>query len=114
MFKYRPSKSARVKFAQKMNEIDEFCKQHNISKSSTSDSYYFSLNGKNYRVSNHTIKASNNHAFNELGEQIRPLYHDENEKIDVYITAGKTRLIEIYNNIANGVELDARGFKKEV
>lgn len=114
MFKYRPSKSARLEFAQKMSEIDKFCKQHNISKSKTSDSYYFALNGKNYRVSNHTIEVSNSHAFNEFGEQTRQLYHDENEKIDVCITAGKTRLIEIYNNIANGVELDARGFKKEV
>lgn len=112
-YKWKPSKSARLEFAQKMNEIDEFCKLHNISKSTTSDSYYFSINGKNYRISNHTIEASNSHAFNEFGEQTRPFYHNENENINIYITAGKTRLIEIYNDLIAGYELDARGFRKK-
>lgn len=112
-YKWKPNKSARQEFAQKMNEIDEFCKQHNISKSSTSDSYYFLLNGKNYRISNHTIEASNSHAFNEFGEQKRAFYHDENDKIDICITAGKTRLIEIYNDLVAGYELDSRGFRKK-
>lgn len=51
MFKKYFSKSKKREFAQKMNEIDEFCKNNNISKSKSSDSYYFSLNGKQYRIS---------------------------------------------------------------
>lgn len=113
MYKWKPSKTAKREFAQKMNEIDTFCKEHNISQSMSSDSYYFTINGKNYRISNHTVEASNKHAFNDFGEQIRELYHPNGrEENTVYITAGKTRLIEIYNNILNGIELDSRGFKK--
>ena len=111
--KWKPSKTAKIEFAQKMKEIEEFCKKHNISKSISSDSYYFTIKGKNYRVSNHTVEASNNHAFNDFGEQVRELYHPRGrEDNTIYITAGKTRLIEIYNDISNGFELDTRGFRK--
>lgn len=112
-YKFKPSKTQAREFAQKMDEIDEFCKTHDISQSRTSDSYYFTLNGKNYRISNHTIAASNSHAFNEYGEQIRELYHDDFEDDDtIYITAGKTRIMEIYNDLAAGYELDRRGNSK--
>ena len=99
-----------------MNEIDEFCKQNNISKSSTSDSYYFEIKGQKYRVSNHTIEASNSKAFgydNLTGELIqkRELYHKNGRENDtIYITAGKTRLIEIYNNLKIGKKLNKRGY----
>ncbi len=112
-YKWKPSKTAMREFAEKMREIDDFCDKNNIIQSRNSDSYYFCLNGQNYRVSNHTVEASNRHAFNEFGEQTRELYHEDGERDDtIYITAGKTRLIEIYNNLSAGYELDRRGYRK--
>lgn len=56
MYKWRPSKTAKREFAEKMEEIEKFCTEHGISASASKDSYYFVLNGKNYRVSNHSIE----------------------------------------------------------
>lgn len=96
-----------------MNEIDQFCLDNGIVQSRTSDSYYFHLNGKRYRISNHTMAASNRKAFNQFGEQVREKYHDlEAEKDTICITASKTRLIEIYNDLKCGRTLDKRGFVK--
>lgn len=112
-FKYKPSKTKAKEFATKMNEIDDFCRENGISHSKSSDSYYFSIDGKNYRVSNHTVAASNSKAFNALGEQIRDKYHENGEEADtIYITASKTRIIEIYNDLKNGYELNRRGYRK--
>ena len=57
--KWHPSKSAKAEFKNKMTEIEDFCNKNGIDRSVRNDSYYFMLNGKNYRVSNHTIEASN-------------------------------------------------------
>ena len=111
MRNYSLSKSEKQEFYEKMVEIEQFCKDNNIAHSVSMDSYYFTLDGKNYRVSNHTIKSSNARAFDEGGNQIRRLYH-ENEKDIIYITAGKTRIIDIYNDLKNGYELDKRGNRK--
>ena len=112
--KWKPSKTAKREFAQKMNEIDEFCKEHGIHQSSSSDSYYFTLNGKDYRVSNHSVEASNARASTDLGEKIREKYHPNGREEDViYIHASKTRIKEIYNNLVAGYELDGRGNIKE-
>ena len=111
--KFKPTKAQAKEFAAKMNEIDAFCEEHSIRASLSNDSYYFNLNGIHYRVSNHTIEASNSHAYNALGEQVRDLYHPEGrEENTVYITAGKTRIIEIYNDLEAGYDLDKRGFRK--
>ena len=110
-FKKKFSKTAKREFAQKMNEIEVFCKNNNISSSFSNDSYYFELNNQKYRISNHTVQASNRNAYTELGEKRRELYHVDGEQVDtIYITAGKTRLIEIYMNLQNGKKLDKRGF----
>lgn len=101
-YKFKPSRTAAREFAQKMDAIDQFCAENGIQQSRTSDSYYFFLNGKSYRVSNHTIAASYN---NSLGR-----YHqDGTDPNTVYITAGKTRIIEIYTALQEGKELDKRG-----
>lgn len=108
--KFKPSKTKAREFAQKMNEIDDFCRDNAIERSKSSDSYYFTIDGQSYRVSNHTIAASNRGAYNEFGEQIREKYHGNKEDDDViYITAGKTRIIEIYTDLKNGYKLDRRG-----
>ena len=102
MFKKYFSKSKKREFAQKMNEIDEFCKNNNISKSKSSDSYYFSLNGKNYRISNHSVEAS---YLNSNGQ-----HHKSGREKDVtYIHASKTRIIDIYNSLKSGKDVDGKG-----
>ncbi|WP_412031260.1 hypothetical protein [Metamycoplasma buccale] len=108
-FKKHFSKTKKIEFAQKMDEIWDFCVANDITFSKKQDSYYFTLNNKKYRISNHTIAASNNAAFNEYGTQIRDFYHNDNENIDVYIIASKTRLIEIYENLKAGKKFDKRG-----
>ena len=113
--RYKPSKAEAQEFAAKMKEIDEFCEKNNITASFSKDSYYFSINGQRYRVSNHSIEASNRAAYNEFGEKIRDTYHfDKREQDVIYIHAGKTRIIEIYNDLKAGYKLDGRGNRKAV
>ena len=111
---FHPSKSAKREFAKTMQEIEDFCEKNDISSSRSNDSYYFSINGQKYRVSNHTVEASNQNAFDRWGEQIRELYHPDGREADViYITAGKTRIRQIYNDIKAGKILDGRGYPKK-
>lgn len=113
-FKYRPSRTQARYFAQTMDQIDEFCRENGIDRSLTSDSYYFTIDGQKYRVSNHTVAASNRGAFNDQGEKIREKYHEGGEEEGtIYITAGKTRIIDIYNDLKAGYKLDRRGNRKE-
>ena len=114
-YRYKPSKTQIREYAEKMDRIDDFCRENNISKSANSDSYYFEINGQKYRVSNHSVESSNRGAYEEgTHEQIRELYHPEGrEKDTIYIHAGKTRIMEIYENLKAGKELDERGNIKE-
>lgn len=43
--KWQPSKAAKQEFAQKMKEIESFCREHNIQSSLSKDSYYFKRAG---------------------------------------------------------------------
>lgn len=109
-YKWKPSKSAAREYAAKMQEIEKFCRENGIDKSASGDSYYFEINGQKYRVSNHTVEASNAAAYNDLGEQVRDKYHADGRLDDtVYIHAGKTRIIEIYENIKSGKAVDGFG-----
>ena len=113
MRRWKPSKTKAKQFAETMKEIELFCEENGIDKSVSSDSYYFTLNGIYYRVSNHTIELSNSKAYNYYGEQVRELYHPfGRDKDTVYITASKTRIIQIYNDLKAGYELDKRGYRK--
>jgi hypothetical protein len=96
--KWKPSQSEAREFAQKMKEIDAFCEQNGISASRTQDSYYFTVNEVKYRVSNHSIRSST--------------YHEDNEPDVVHIHASKTRIMEIYNDLMAGYELDGHGKRK--
>lgn len=110
-FKFKPSKTKAREFSRLMSEIDIFCREHRIIRSYNSSSYYFELNGKKYRVSNHSVEVSNARAINRYGEQVRELYHPDGRENDViYIHASKTRIIEIYNNLELGIALDGRGY----
>lgn len=110
--RWKPSKTKAREFAQTMREIDDFCLEKGISQSSRGDSYYFTINGKKYRVSNHSVEASNRGAYRD-GVKVRELYHEEGREEDTtYIHASKTRIMEIYNDLINGYELDGRGNRK--
>ena len=50
--KWTPSKTARREFAAKMDTITDFCQKNGIDQSR--DSYYFTIDGQAYRVSNHS------------------------------------------------------------
>lgn len=109
-YKWKPSKTAIREFAKKMEEIDIFCQKNGIVQSSSGDSYYFTINGKKYRVSNHSVDASNRRAYDWMGNKIRELYHTSITEEGVnYIHASKTRIIEIYNLLTEGYELDGKG-----
>lgn len=109
-YKWKPSKTAAREFAEKMNEIEIFCRKNGIKQSLKGDSYYFEIDGVKYRVSNHSVEASNRRAFNEDGEQVRDIYHEGGREEDtVYIHASKTRIVEIYSNLQAGYKLDGRG-----
>lgn len=101
-YKWKPSKSAARAFAQKMNEIDDYCAAHGISSSATNDSYYFTINGQDYRVSNHSVEASHRNSGGKYHENGR-------EKETIYIHASKTRLIEIHKALLAGRKLDGNG-----
>lgn len=112
--RWKPSKARAREFAEEMQEISDFCNENGIERSVGSDSYYFTIDGQKYRVSNHSIEASNAHAYNWMGEQVRPKYHeDERDRDTRYIHASKTRIIQIYNDLAAGYELDGRGNRKK-
>ena len=101
---WRPSRSKKVEFAKQMDEIAEYCDEHNISRSSSSDSYYFSHNGIDYRVSNHAVEGSRDRYGNS--------YHGDSKEYrkDVFcIHAGKTRIIDIHKMIIGGVKVDHKG-----
>ena len=110
MAKYYSRTKAR-EYAQKMEEIEDFCRDNGISASSRLDSFYFTLNGTKYRVSNHTLQASDRGMRDSLtGEKIRESYHSHDDDL-VCFTAGKTRIEQVYNDLKAGHELDKRGFR---
>lgn len=107
---WKPSKAAAQEYAAEIQEIKTFCEAHSIHASRTLDSYYFTIGGIEYRVSNHSIDASDNAAFDEItGEQRRALYHANDDAATVQIRAGKTRIIQIYNDLCAGYQLDRKG-----
>ncbi len=112
-YRWKPSRTKAREFAKTMNDINDFCNEHGIEQSSSQDSYYFTVNGQRYRVSNHSVESSNSGAFDWMGQQVRPLYHEGGRSEDVvYIHASKTRIREIYNDLVDGWVLDGKGNRK--
>lgn len=93
--KWTPSKAQKRAFAQKMDEVYEYCKENGISASATLDSFYFEIDGQSYRVSNHSVESSP--------------YHDGRKESVKYIHASKTRLIEIHKALKSGLTLNGHG-----
>ena len=74
-----------------MKQIDEFCEHHHILQSNGSDSYFFTIRGKPYVVSNRKREVPEDTSF---------------------ILASKIRIREIYEDLMQGRDLDHRGRKK--
>lgn len=108
--KWKPSRSQANEFANKMNEIEVFCKNNNIDSSKNNDSYYFCVNSQKYRVSNHSVESRVE--WNDNLELVKKDSSFKEEDV-VYIHASKMRIIEIYNNLKNGLLLDGKGKIKE-
>lgn len=103
----------RMEKMDELTELHKFCEYYGIHHSATMDSYYFSLNGKKYRVSNHSVEASNAHAYSWDGRLLRAEHHPMGREPDtVYIHAGKARIVQIYTDLLAGKELDGRGYPK--
>lgn len=107
-YRYNPSRADARDFAQKMQEIEEFCHEHGISHSFSNDSYYFVIGDVRYRVSNHTTAASDRGMYDDFGNKVRDSYHEHSNGV-VCITASKTRIVEIYTALMDGKQLDKRG-----
>lgn len=99
---WKPNKAQAQEFVQQMARIRTFCAEHKIDMSYSEDSYYFTVGGQNYRVSNHSVESS----WQNSGGR----YHEDGRRDDtIYIHASKTRIIDIYNDLAAGHRLDGRG-----
>ena len=100
-YRWKPSKAAAREFAAQMQEITDFCAAHGIERSRAGDSYYFSVAGQKYRVSNHSVESS------------RAEYHPNGREEDtIYIHSGKTRIMDVYNDLCAGYQLDGRGRRR--
>ena len=94
----------------RLSEIRAFCDANGIHCSKTMDSFYFKVRGQAYRVSNHTVEASNKGAIGRDGRQRRQLYHPNGrEKSVTYIHASRFRIMRIFLDIKMGAILDGRG-----
>lgn len=93
--KWKPSKTQIKAFISEMKDIEEYCRENDISRSTTSDSYYFTINGQKYRVSNHSVESSS--------------WHNGRLEDTIYIHASKTRIIDIHKNLLQGYKLDGFG-----
>lgn len=108
--KWKPSRTAAKEFANKMKEIEDFCAENNILMSRNGDSYYFTIDQQNYRVSNHSVEASNRGAYRDDLGKVRELYHQNGREDNaIYIHASKTRIMDIYIDLKAGYKLDGRG-----
>ena len=98
-------------FAIKMKEITRFCLKNNIQIGTNHNSYTFSLNGKNYIVSNFGTDDFKKYiaklANQGVKEAVRYLQILEKEIIS--IQASKLRIMEIYNDLKAGKQLDKNG-----
>ena len=107
--RYKPSRARAREFARQMDEIRDYCDSHGIDYSRSMDSYYFTIRGERYRVSNHTQAASDRGMYSWDGTKLRDSYHTTRFDREHEITAGKTRIISIHQALLAGKKLDKRG-----
>ena len=79
-------------------ELSAFCAAEGIRRSRNGDSFYFSAQGKQYRISNHSEEISNAWGKNLNGKRIRGSYHSPKSRT-VSILAPKSKVKEIYSRV---------------
>ena len=98
-------------FAIKMKEITKFCLKNNINVGTNHNSYTFSLNGKNYIVSNFGTDDFKKYITKLANQGVKQAirYLQILEKEIISIQASKLRIMEIYNDLKAGKQLDKNG-----
>ena len=81
--------------------LDDFCRQNGIRQSKSGNSFYFRLNGKSYRVSDHTEQYSNVCSRDLKGRKIRKCYHGKTSRTNT-ILAQRSEVKRIYEEIKYG------------
>ena len=115
-----PSAEEKEAFKAAMRELEAYVKAEGISASAGYDSFYFEVDDRSYRVSNHSVEASNRNRCDKCqrehgGAPCSEVKHcyvfhkGGRDKAVRYIHAGKTRLVGIHKALKAGFKLDGRG-----
>lgn len=80
------------------DDIDEFCRKNGIRQSKAGDSFYFRIDGKSYRISNHTEQYSNMCSRDLKGRKIRNCYHGKGSRTTT-ILAQRSEVKRIYERL---------------
>ena len=102
-------------FAIKMKEIIKFCRANKIYMAANYNSYSFWLNDKRYLVTNYNfddykkyLKKLSNQGFYPAAMYLKMLENEYDDNV-IRIQASKLRIMEIYNDLKAGKQLDKNG-----
>lgn len=102
-------------FAIKMKQIIKFCMANKIYMAANYNSYSFWLNGKRYLVTNYNfddykkyLKKLSNQGFAPATIYLKMLENEYDDNV-IRIQASKLRIMEIYNDLKAGKQLDKNG-----
>ena len=102
-------------FAIKMKQIIKFCMANKIYMAANYNSYSFWLNGKRYLVTNYNfddykkyLKKLSNQGFSPAAMYLKMLENEYDDNV-IRIQASKLRIMEIYNDLKAGKQLDKNG-----
>jgi len=118
-FRWKPSQEQKQEYVKKMEDVNRFIKEKGINRA-RSGSLYFHINDQPYRVSSHSIDVSDRGAFpinpitgerDMMAEPTRQSYHKNDDDV-IDILASPSRIMEIYNDLEQGFQLDSRGRRK--
>lgn len=102
-------------FAIKMKEIIKFCRANKIYMAANYNSYSFWLNDKRYLVTNYNfddykkyLKNLSSQGFSPAAIYLKMLENEYDDNV-IRIQASKLRIMEIYNDLKLGKQLDKNG-----
>ena len=78
-------------------QLQAFCMEHDIAHSHCYQSFYFTLGGQKFRLSNHSVELAN---YGCSLMQLPPAHPEGREADVIYIHAPKEQLIPIYTQLA--------------
>ena len=101
-------------FAIKMKQIIKFCMANKIYMAANYNSYSFWLNGKRYLVTNYNfddykkyLKKLSSQGFSPAAMYLKMLENEYDDNV-IRIQASKLRIMEIYNDLKAGKQLDKK------